>query len=271
VNFIQNQLTPDVEWSAGLSYWQRMPRLAALGATADDFAPRRLPGLVGFSFANVKLAYGAGRWTLDFDEQGARLHLVLSALRPGPTATSWTIGPVTAPGTPHYLSTFAWSVLAGTSTATGTLDEGNLHVAIDGWRASLDHTFGKFEQSLMQHWDWAAGQSASGGWLVDGFETGPGVSWTTAHDARWSGVLVRATPGGTTFCRAHVTRGRWTHFYDGIKSYIYPRSLVASCGGTSVSIASGVVLGGGYGGTVESSAVGTSGAFGVWLDRTWIP
>jgi hypothetical protein len=253
VNFLRNQLTPDVEWSAGLSYYAKMPKLAALGAVADVFAPRRVSGLVGFAFSNEKLAYAGGKWTLDFDEQGARLRLVLSNVTSGITATKWPIP-------------FDFSAPVATSSANGTLDFGTLHLAISGWRASLDHTWGDYENSPMEHWDWAAVQSASGGWLVDGFETGHDLGPEKTHDGEWVGVLVHGSHG----CAARVRRARWTTVYGGIESYVYPRALAASCGGMKLSLAMSVILN--TSGTEPSAGVrGTGGAFGIWTEHENIP
>jgi hypothetical protein len=219
--------------AAQLTYWPTVPQ-NGYSETFHDLGP---PGTApGFAANGLSLSYAGGRWTLALDQGTVKVQLTFAAVRPGATATSWPVGNVTGPGTPHYLSTFNWGVPVATSSVTGSIDYEGHHVPLSGWRGYIDQTWGRFDLGLglMQHWDWAMVQDSGGAWIVDGFETGAGITQWKPHDALWSGVLIHAGARGTTFCRAHVARGGWHEYSSGLSGYVYPQTLTASCNGMRV-------------------------------------
>jgi hypothetical protein len=83
----------------------------------------------------------------------------------------------------------------------------------------------------MQHWDWAVAEDATGTWIVDGFESGPDTSKWKPHDDLWSGVLVHVAGG-------RAARSAWMDAYVyAVTQFVYPRTLVATCGGMRVTLA----------------------------------
>ena len=222
--------------AAQLSYWPTVPH-TGYSDTYHDLGP---PGTApGFSARGLSLAYARGRWTLALDQGTVRLNLTFAAVRPGATATGWPVGQVTGPGTPAYLSTFDWAVPVASSIVTGSIAYDGHQFALTGWHGYIDQTWGRFDLGLglMQHWDWAIAVDRQGTWIIDGFETGNGVSQWKHHDQMWTGVLIHAGAHTTTFCRSRIVRGGWRNSYGGLSGYVYPETLTASCNGTRVRFA----------------------------------
>jgi hypothetical protein len=219
--------------AAQFSFWPAVPH-TGYSLVLNDLGP---PGsALGFSAKGLSLSYAGGSWTLALDQPTVQAHLAFASPKPGAAATRWPVGELTGPGKPHFLSTFNWAVPVATSAVTGSLDYEGRHVTATGWRGTIDQTWGRFDFGLrlMQHWDWAVVQSASDAWIVNGFETGAGITQWKPHDAQWGGVLIHAGAKGATFCRARAARSGWQEFSAGLDGYVYPRTLTASCNGTSV-------------------------------------
>jgi hypothetical protein len=217
----------------------------------------------------ISLSHAGGRWKLALDEGTVKLRLTLSLVRPGATATDWPVGTAKGPGSPTYRSTFDWSVPVATARASGWIGYDGHRSAISGWRGYLDHTWGRFSlgDGLMQHWDWAVAQSAQDTWIVNGFETGPGLSQWKPHDTLWAGVLLHSGSRGTSFCRARVVRTGWTTFYAGVNGYVYPRTLAASCGGFRVTFSRRQNAYDYERGWAESSARTSVGGYGLFVEQ----
>lgn len=252
---------------AQLQYWPGVPQQGFSQVFYNLGPPGSAPG---FAARNLTLAYAGGRWTLTFDQSNAKGTLTFTSVRPGPTASDWPLGVISGPGTPTYLSTYAWSVPVAAAHVAGTLELDGRPVNLSGWVGYVDHTWGRFDPSgpLMQHWDWAVAEDGTGAWIVDGFESGPGTSKWKAHDDLWSGVLVRVADGRAAFCRARVARRMWTDAYAyGVAQFVYPHTLVASCGGMRVALArTKRFYGFGTGETVTSVTTSRSG-YGLWDER----
>ena len=252
---------------AQLQYWPGSPH-QGFSQTFSNLGP---PGSApGFAARNLTLAYAGGRWTLTFDQSNAKGTLTFTSVRPGPTAASWPIGTISGPGTPTYLSTYAWSVPVAAARVTGTLELDGRRVDLSGWAGYVDHTWGRFDPSgpLMQHWDWAVAEDATGAWIVDGFESGTGTTKWKAHDDLWSGVLVHVAGGRAVFCRTRAGRGMWTETYaGGVAQFLYPRTLVATCGGMRVALARTKRVAGAGTAETETSVTTSRGGYGLWDER----
>ena len=253
--------------SAELTYWPTVPQ-TGVEATFWDLGTAPIAG-PGVAVRGISIRYRAGRWRFALDKGPRRVRLVLTNPCPGVTATHRPIGEAGSP--PQWLETFDWSSPVATARADGFIEYDGRHVALTGWRASLDHTWGLFDfgNGLMQHWEWAAVQDGSGGWLVGGFDSGPGITqWKPHDDTLWSGVLVHATAGGTSFCRARIARSGWSDSFAGVNGYAYPQALAARCGGKSLSL---VRLKNAYdyndNGTVRSSVRSSTGGYGLLVER----
>lgn len=252
---------------AQLQYWPGRPQ-QGFSQMFYDLGP--IGGAPGIAVRGLSLAFGGGRWTLHFDQGNAKGTLTFSAVQPGAAASSWPLGVISGPGTPTYLSTYDWASPVAAARVDGTLELDGTQVTVAGWRGYLDHTWGRFDPAgpLMQHWDWAVAEDATGTWIVDGFESGAGVSQWKAHDDLWSGVLVHVAGGRTAFCRAHVSRGRWAEAFVYMSAkFVYPRTLTASCGGMRVSLTRTMrVYGFGTAEALTSTTTGRAG-YGLWDER----
>jgi hypothetical protein len=90
--------------------------------------------------------------------------------------------------------------------------------------------------------------------------TGPG-----ARDAFWLGLLVRVTPGRTTFCRPRIVRRRWLVGIDGPSAVT---SFRASCAGHRVRfrrLPDALVLGNEFGELGEDSRASARPRGAAWI------
>lgn len=248
-----------------LTYWPA----AAHSGYSDTYHDLGLPGAKpGYTVRGASVRRTARGWSVRLDQGTVHVSLTLSAVRGGPTASSWPIGRTAGPPPLDY--SFHWSVPIAASAVDGSLQFDGKTVAIHGWRGFLDHTWGLFDMGagLMQHWDEAVVQAGAGAWIVDGFETGPGISQGRGKDSQWRGVLVRVGSGATSFCRARARRTGWADYYQGLESFDYPHTLTATCGGRSITFrrlpnTNAYAYSTGY---VITAASTSAGGYGLWTE-----
>jgi hypothetical protein len=162
--------------------------------------------------------------TLDFHGPYLSGRLRLSHALPGPAALGWRLTSIQ-----HGPMTLNWSAPIATAKVTGSLTLAHSRVSLNGWRATLDHRWGRFLEDWdgWRHWETATIQMRGGALLLFGLTpaalaTGPG-----ARDAQWLGVLARTTPRGTHMCRPALRRRYWVlgdHFLP-----TYSERVSATC------------------------------------------
>ncbi len=174
----------------------------------------------------------------------AKGRIVVTPRRAGLTVGPWLLGPepvyTTSPAT-KVTGTRHWSVPVATGSASGWIELEYLRVAVRGWRAYHDHTWGRFrfETPSWYHADFAVVISRGGeAVILNGLEVGgEGPYRWPGNVRRWRGVLLRAGPGGVRACRATVRRSGWQVVWDRGDPYRYPLRVSAGCrGGTSLTV-----------------------------------
>jgi hypothetical protein len=243
--------------AAQLSYWPTVPQ-SGYSEIFHDLGP--IGSAPGFSAHGLSLSYASGQWTLVLDQGTVQAKLTFAGVVPGAAALGWPVG---------GSSTFNWAVPVAAARVTGSIDYGGHHAAFSGWHGLIDHTWGKFDlgSGLMQHWDWAAVAGSQGAWIVDGFETGAGITQWKPHDAQWNGVLIHAGAHSSTFCRARVVRGGWRDYQSGLSGYVYPQTLTASCNGMRVRFARSKNVYALDRGWAETSATSGAGDYGLFIEQ----
>ena len=155
------------------------------------------------------------RWTIRFSSPSSDGEIVLARPRPGVTAGRWHLG--REAGFAERV-TMSWSTPVATARVSGHLRIGTQRVELRGWRGSVEHRWGTFAR------DWRAWDHASTGlahtrggsaWMLLGLNRRDFLTGAGARDAFWLGLLVHATPSGTTFCRPRIVRRGWLASIDG--------------------------------------------------------
>jgi hypothetical protein len=153
-------------------------------------------------------------WRLRVDDPGATVRIALRQALPGVRAERWRLGREAGQGA----LTMTWSTPVATSRASGSVRTSFGSRRLRGWRASIEHRWGFFGREWSA-WDFETTAASHGrgrsAVILHGvdrtdFITGPG-----ARDAFWLGLLVRATPRGTTWCRPRIKRTGWLVTIDG--------------------------------------------------------
>jgi hypothetical protein len=185
------------------------------GLVADDiaFAP--------------EISRSGGAWTVRFASAGSDGEIRLRRALPGVTAHRWGLG--REAGYAEHV-TMSWATPVATARVSGHVRVGTRTVDLDGWRGSLEHRLGRYSRNL-HAWDHAGtalvhtrGGSA---WMLLGVNRRDFLTGAGARDAFWLGLLVRVTPGGTSFCHPRIVRRRWLVGIDGPSAVA---SFRASCG-----------------------------------------
>lgn len=108
---------------------------------------------------------------------------------------------------------------------------------LDGWRASLEHVWGRF---LFVDQAWGAGNAftihrrGSGAALAFGLNRSDTATGPGARDAQWLGVLAVVDRRRTRICRPTVHRREWVP--GGLSGHTpYARELQARCGRTAIT------------------------------------
>jgi hypothetical protein len=178
-----------------------------------------------------------GGWHLSLSYPTSKAELTLTG-RPGITVGPWRLGrqPVNQTPAPDFENaSFRWSALVPAGRLDGWVDLDLFRLNVRGWRGYLDHTWGKLEleQPTYDHWDFAASHPRPGeSWVLQGLEPRPGGSRRnpiTGNDRLWTGVLLHATPQGTTWCRPRVRRTGWFMAANGFDGP-FPDRVTAACG-----------------------------------------
>jgi hypothetical protein len=209
-------------------------RIVRLGQLPDTGRPRSVTATGAEGTTTLRRA-GRG-WRLAIGGPRVSGHVRLSRARPGPTGLRWRLGETTYLRPRRERVSLNWSSLAATSRVTGALTVEGRKLRLDGWRASLEHLWGRI---TVEDPAWAYPSTfvvhRRGGGAVIAFGinrtdtiTGPG-----ARDAQWLGLLARVGRGGTRFCRPTVHRRRWS--YTGIAWQPYARTLRARCGSMRIT------------------------------------
>lgn len=167
------------------------------------------PG-VSLRAGGIRYDAAAKAWEVEQEASGYTVRLRFTDTVPGVTA-----GPVTYGDEDMW-----WSAPVATGRADGEviLPSGE-RVEVRGWRAYHDHNWGRFDLQSdgYRGWEWAVvhepGDRAA---LLGGL---------TGADGRFRGVLVRATPDGTTHCRPSLVLAGWT-VSDGHR---FPQEVTARC------------------------------------------
>jgi hypothetical protein len=209
---------------------------ARLGQTLDTSEPRNVhaTGTEG----TTTLRRIRGGWELTMAGPLVSGRLVLERARPGPTALRWRLGEQLR--WPRYVPVdMSWSALAATSRVTGSLTVGGTPIVLDGWRASLEHVWGRFNVDD-DAWEFLNAftihQRRGGATLAFGLNRSDTTTGPGARDAQWLGVLARVRDGRTRLCRPIVHRRRWRS--GAIDSLPYALDLRARCGGMRVAFRS---------------------------------
>jgi hypothetical protein len=182
----------------------------------------------------VGLSRRGTTWTLRVSFQSVNGLIRLRGARPGITAQRWHLG-----GEAGYTRdvNVSWSTPVGTSRAAGQLRVGDRTLGVRGWRATIEHRWGRIAGPWLA---WANLTSAAvhtrggGAWLLHGMNRRDFLTGLGARDAFWLGVLAHVTPSRTTFCRPRVARTGWAY---GARGPIWIRAIHAACGGTRMRFA----------------------------------
>jgi len=202
---------------------------ARLAQTLDTSRRDRLTasGIEG----TTTLRRTGGGWELTITGPLVSGQLTLERARPGPTALRWRLGDQLR--WPRYEPVdMSWSAPAATSRVTGSLTVGGTPLRLDGWRASLEHMWGRFNVDD-DAWEFmnafTVHQRRGGATLAFGVNRSDTTTGPGARDAQWLGVLARVTGGRTRICRPAVHGRRWRT--GAIDSLPYALDLRARCGG----------------------------------------
>lgn len=224
----------------------RGPRLGGVDVTVSplrwstrlgqsiDTSRRRTPTATGIEGTTTLRRVRDG-WTLTMTGPLVSGRLTLERARPGPTALRWRLGeqlrwPRFAP------VTMSWSALAATSRVTGRLTVDGTPVRLDGWRASLEHVWGRLtvDDDAWEHMNaFTIHRRRGAAALTFGVNRSDTVTGPGARDAQWLGVLARVTRRRTHICRPTVHRRRWTS--AGIDWLPHALTLRARCGRTRIA------------------------------------
>ena len=219
---------------------------ATIGIAGGAMAitPQSSPGVTmvgtspppGATPPRASLAYAGGRYVVDASSGANGAHLEIVPRRAGVTVGPWRLGPLqTAWNPPAFLpGTRTWSVPVATGTASGWVLVDGRRLALSGWRAYHDHTWGQFSLAAPSwyHSDFAVVSPRPGeAWILNGLQPGDGKYRPKPDDRRWQGVLVHATRNRVVSCIARVARSGWleqTNHGDGW-TYLTPDRVKASC------------------------------------------
>jgi hypothetical protein len=179
----------------------------------------------------VRLSRRGTTWTLRVSSPDVSGVIRLRRARPGITAQRWHLG-----GEAGFANdvNVSWSTPVGTSRAAGRLRVRERTLDLRGWRATVEHRWGRFSGAWHA---WANLTSAvvhtrgGGAWLLHGMNRRDFLTGLGARDAFWLGVLAHVTPSRTTFCRPRVVRTGWAY---GARGPIWIRAIRAACGRTRV-------------------------------------
>jgi hypothetical protein len=184
------------------------------------------------SRASLHVRRRARRTVADVAVGGVRCRLTLTAIRGGPAARRFDLGPHWAadPAYRRLRRDLSWSMpVARARTAARFVRDGRLLAAPRRWLGSYEHGWGDLDlgDAEWQHWDEYVVQRPRATWVLFGLNrtetnTGPG-----ARDAMWLGVLARVTPSGMTACRPQIRRPRWHYPFDAM---VWPLEVRARCG-----------------------------------------
>ena len=206
-----------------------------------------------------------GVWTIRFSSPSSDGEIRLARARPGVTAQRWQLG--REAGFAEHV-TISWATPVVTARVSGRVRAGSQTVDLRGWRGSLEHRWGTFSRDW-RAWDHAgtALVHSRGGsaWMLLGvnrrdFLTGPG-----ARDAFWLGLLVHATPSGTSVCRPRIVRRGWLTSIDGPAAV---SRISASCRGRRVRfrrIADTALPGNSFGGLGDESRARAHPGGAAWI------
>lgn len=160
---------------------------------------------------SASLRHGAGGWRLRVESADGSANIRLASPLPGVTAGRWRLGiDRTGVGPVHQ----SWSSPVASSRASGFARAHDRSARLDGWRGTVIHRWGYFSRNLSvwNHELTATSQRAGSGWLLFGLNRNNHPNETLrVRDRRWMGVLVRATPSGTGWCRPRITRRGWLY------------------------------------------------------------
>jgi hypothetical protein len=187
--------------------------------------------------AGTELRRTGRGWLLTVAGTGVDGHVVTGRIellrdRPGPTATRWRLPPNPIDHSARHLS---WSALAATSTLRGELSIDGRQVALDGWRASLEHVWGRVDGPR----GWRYGQSFTvhlprgGAVIAFGLNREDAAIGWGARDGQWLGVLAQLRRGRTRLCRPLIQRREW-NVGDGFSADPFAERMRARCGRLAV-------------------------------------
>lgn len=205
-------------------------RLAQQLATAR----RRSVRATGVEGTTVLRRAGRG-WRLSLSGPRVSGSLRLSRVRRGPAALRWRLGEDDIFRPRWERVDLSWSSLAATSRLSGSLTVKGRRVRLDGWRASLEHVWGRFTvyDHAWAYWNtFAVHRRGGGAAIAFGLNRSDTLLGPGAHDAQFLGVLARVGRRGTRVCRPTVNRRRWVNV--GFDFQPYARILRARCGGMRI-------------------------------------
>jgi hypothetical protein len=203
-----------------------------LGQQVDTRRPRSVRA-TGVDGTTVLRRAGRG-WRLSFSGPRVSGSLRLSRVRRGPAGLRWRLGEDDLFRPRWEPVDLSWSWLVATSRLTGSLTWKGRRVRFNGWRASLEHVWGRF---TVYDDVWGYGTSfvihrRGGATIAFGLNRTDTSTGAGAYDAQWLGVLARVGRRGTRMCRPTVYRRRWIDV--GFHWQAYARTMRARCGGTRI-------------------------------------
>ncbi len=170
-------------------------------------------------------------WTVRLAFETASGVIRLRRARPGVTARRWRLGAEAGYAKQVSLS---WSTPIVTSRVAGRIRAGDRSLRLRGWRASLEHRWGRFADDW-RAWDHlstaAVHTRGDSAWILHGMNRRDFVTGVGARDAFWLGVLVHATASRTTFCRPRIVRRGWVLGFSGPLRH---ERIRAACAGRHV-------------------------------------
>jgi hypothetical protein len=185
-----------------------LPWSDRLDQTLDTSRRRRLSA-TGSEGATTLRRVRRG-WVLTMTGPLVSGRLTLKRALPGATGLRWRLGRELR--WPRYVPVdMNWSALVATSRVSGRIMVNGTPLRLTGWRASLEHVWGRFEVDD-EAWEFLNAftiHRRDGAVLAFGLNRRDATTGSGARDAQWLGVLARVTRGRTRICRPTVDRRRW--------------------------------------------------------------
>jgi hypothetical protein len=158
-----------------------------------------------------RVRFTAGGAVIRLSGQGLSGRLTLGRIDRGPAALGFGLGPGLFNPQVVPRAGLSWSMPIASSTARGSVDISGVHVALDGWIVSYEHTWGDLieEDNAWGLWDdWVVHRRGQT-WIAYGLNRSDTVTGPGAREAMWLGLLARVGHRRMALCRPRIDRRRW--------------------------------------------------------------